>query len=81
MQCRVAKFNGVHTLTLHIPENFGADHTTLTFIGIKGDLTEVRLPLCPLQELSLEGRKHPCCVEPSVQEAVSWSLSVRDGMH
>ena len=48
LQCRVAKFNGVHTLTLHIPENFGADHTTLTFIGIKGDLTEVSLPLRPL---------------------------------
>ena len=45
LQCRVAKFNGVHTLTLHIPENFGANHTTLTFIGIKGDLTEVSLLL------------------------------------
>ena len=41
LQCRVAKFNNVHTLTLHIPDNFGAHHTTLTFIGIKGDLTEV----------------------------------------
>ena len=39
--CRVAKFNGVHTLILHIPENFGADHTRITFIGIKGEFTEV----------------------------------------
>jgi hypothetical protein len=39
--CRVAKFNGVHTLILHIPENFGADHTRITFIGIKGDFSEV----------------------------------------
>lgn len=40
---RVAKFNGVHTLILHIPENFGADHTQITFIGIKGEFTEVGL--------------------------------------
>ncbi|DBA74816.1 hypothetical protein WJX79_007544 [Trebouxia sp. C0005] len=37
---QVAKFNGVHTLILHIPENFGADRTRVTFIGIKGDFTE-----------------------------------------
>ncbi len=55
LQCRVAKFNGVHTLTLHIPENFGADHTTLTFIGIKGDLTEVSLPLYPLPSSREQG--------------------------
>lgn len=41
--CRVAKFNGVHTLILHIPENFGADRTRVTFIGIKGDFSEVGL--------------------------------------
>ncbi len=41
--CRVAKFNGVHTLILHIPENYGADHTRITFIGIKGDFSEVGL--------------------------------------
>ena len=41
--CRVAKFNGVHTLILHIPDNFGADHTRITFIGIKGDFSEVGL--------------------------------------
>jgi len=41
--CRVAKFNGVHTLILHIPENFGADYTRITFIGIKGDFSEVGL--------------------------------------
>lgn len=40
--CRIAKFNGVHTLTLHIPENFGADRTTITFIGLKGEFQEVR---------------------------------------
>ena len=59
LQCRVAKFNGVHTLTLHIPENFGADHTTLTFIGIKGDLTEVSLLLC----LSLHSRGSRCTMQ------------------
>lgn len=41
LACRVAKFNGVHTLVLHIPDNFGADHTRITFIGIKGEFTEV----------------------------------------
>ena len=41
LACRVAKFTGVHTLVLHIPDNFGADHTRITFIGIKGEFTEV----------------------------------------
>lgn len=44
MCCRVAKFSGVHMLTLHIPRNFGGDHTTVSFIGIKGEFSEVRCP-------------------------------------
>ncbi|PSC71196.1 PITH domain-containing 1 [Micractinium conductrix] len=35
-----AKFNGVHSLDLYFPSNFGADHTTITFIGLRGEFTE-----------------------------------------
>jgi hypothetical protein len=40
--CRVAKFNGVHSIDLYIPSNFGADCTEITFIGFKGEFTERR---------------------------------------
>lgn len=32
---QVAKFNGVHSLDLHFPSNYGADTSCITFIGIK----------------------------------------------
>lgn len=38
---RVSKFNGVHSLDLHFPDNFGADATQINFIGLKGEFTEV----------------------------------------
>ena len=39
---RLTKFNGVHSVDLHIPANFGASHTRIHFIGLKGEFTEVR---------------------------------------
>ncbi|KAK9837603.1 hypothetical protein WJX74_001224 [Apatococcus lobatus] len=35
-----AKFNGVHSIDLHIPNNFGADQTEIHFIGFKGEYTQ-----------------------------------------
>lgn len=40
--CSAAKFNGVHSLDLHFPSNHGADRTTITFIGLRGEFSERR---------------------------------------
>ena len=40
LQAQVAKFNGVHSLDLHVPANYGAPETVIHFIGLKGDFTE-----------------------------------------
>lgn len=35
--CRVSKFNGVHSLTLHFPDTLnGLDKMEIRFIGLKG---------------------------------------------
>ena len=39
-----AKFNGVHSIDLYIPSNFGADQTQIHFIGFKGEYTKVSSP-------------------------------------
>lgn len=41
--CSAAKFNGVHSIDLHIPSNFGADQTEIHFIGFKGEYSQVGL--------------------------------------
>lgn len=40
--CRVAKFNGVHSLDLHFPGTFGSDQCEIHFVGLKGEFSEVR---------------------------------------
>eukprot|EP00892_Ulva_mutabilis_P007535 jgi/Ulvmu1/5153/UM021_0170.1 len=35
-----SRFNGVHALDIHIPENLGADHTEIYFVGLKGEFFE-----------------------------------------
>ena len=37
---RVVTFSSVHHLTIHIPENFGADSTKIFYIGLKGEFSE-----------------------------------------
>ncbi|VDD80060.1 unnamed protein product [Mesocestoides corti] len=37
-----AKFGSVHHLSLYISKNFGAYHTRIHYIGLRGDFTEVR---------------------------------------
>lgn len=39
---QVARFNGVHSLDLHFPDNFGAEATQINFIGFKGEYTEAK---------------------------------------
>ena len=37
---QVAKFNGVHSIDLYFPSNFGADATEIRFIAFKGEFSE-----------------------------------------
>ena len=39
----MTKFNGVHSVDLHIPRNFGADFTKIHFIAFKGEHTQARV--------------------------------------
>ncbi|KAH7424715.1 hypothetical protein KP509_11G020900 [Ceratopteris richardii] len=41
-QTRYARFQSVATLILHFPENFGADGTWISFIGLKGEATQLK---------------------------------------
>ncbi|XP_073386329.1 uncharacterized protein [Physcomitrium patens] len=38
---KYAKFQGVASLTLHFPSNFGADATHVHYIGLRGEATQV----------------------------------------
>jgi hypothetical protein len=40
---KYAKFQGVASLTLHFPRNFGANATCIHYIGLRGEATQVRL--------------------------------------
>ncbi|GMH10782.1 hypothetical protein Nepgr_012623 [Nepenthes gracilis] len=41
-QTRYSRFQGVGSLTLHFPENFGADTTQIHYIGLKGEATQLK---------------------------------------
>jgi hypothetical protein len=48
--CRYAKFQGVASLTLHFPRNFGANATCIHYIGLRGEATQVKINLLKPQE-------------------------------
>jgi hypothetical protein len=39
---KYAKFQGVASVTLHFPQNFGADATRLHYIGFRGEVTKMK---------------------------------------
>ncbi|CAO2818037.1 unnamed protein product [Amaranthus hypochondriacus] len=41
-QTRYSKFQSVGNLTLHFPENFGADTCQIHYIGLKGEATQLK---------------------------------------
>lgn len=41
-QTRYAKFQGVASLILHFPENFGGETTRVSFIGLQGEATQIK---------------------------------------
>ena len=56
---RIAKFNGVTAMYLHIPSNFGADATVLKYIGLKGEWSVLnRDPVIALYESSARPVDH-----------------------
>ncbi|PKA56291.1 PITH domain-containing protein [Apostasia shenzhenica] len=41
-QTRYPRFQSVASLTLHFPENFGADRTQVYYIGLRGEATQIK---------------------------------------
>ncbi|XP_042498229.1 PITH domain-containing protein 1 isoform X1 [Macadamia integrifolia] len=41
-QTRYSRFQGVGNLTLHFPENFGAETTQIHYIGLRGEATQLK---------------------------------------
>jgi hypothetical protein len=41
--CKLTKFTNVRHLTLYFPENFGADVTRITYVGLKGEWRQASL--------------------------------------
>ncbi|GAB2225606.1 hypothetical protein Droror1_Dr00006403 [Drosera rotundifolia] len=41
-QTRYSRFQGVGNLTLHFPDNYGADATEIRYIGLKGEVTQLK---------------------------------------
>jgi hypothetical protein len=39
---KYAKFQGVASLTLHFPRNFGANATCIHYIGLRGEATQLK---------------------------------------
>ena len=44
---RISQFQGVHSLTLFFPNNYGSDTTRIHFIGLKGEFKQVRVTTNP----------------------------------
>ncbi|KAJ3158150.1 hypothetical protein HDU86_003102 [Geranomyces michiganensis] len=56
---RLTKFQNVRKLTLYFSENFGADTTRITYIGLKGEFTEIkRDPIVTVYELAANPADH-----------------------
>ncbi|KAJ3212358.1 hypothetical protein HDU67_003875 [Dinochytrium kinnereticum] len=56
---KIAKFSNVRNLTLFFPTNFGDDASRITYIGLKGEWTEVkRDPIITLYELAPNPADH-----------------------
>ena len=69
----VAKFAGVHSLDLLIPANFGADHTVVAFVGLRGEFTERRRQAV---EAVYESKPMPQDHKVPGREAAGWNMGM-----
>ncbi|KAK9729627.1 hypothetical protein K7432_000145 [Basidiobolus ranarum] len=66
---RITKFTNVRSVTLYFPENYGEDTTVLTYIGFKGDWTEINEdPIITIYELAANPADHKT---PSSEQQVN----------
>ncbi|XP_064604629.1 PITH domain-containing protein 1-like [Liolophura sinensis] len=69
---KIARFSGVHHLSLHFPSNFGADSTKIYYIGLRGDYTEARR-----QEVTIctyEARANPADHKTNLLDSVNHAI-------
>ncbi|KAH7030417.1 galactose-binding domain-like protein [Linnemannia elongata] len=65
---RVAKFASIRSLTLFFSENFGGDTTKISFIGLKGEFSELkRDPIITVYELQANPADHKV---PGINDAL-----------
>ncbi|KAF9354969.1 hypothetical protein BGX34_010718 [Mortierella sp. NVP85] len=66
---RVAKFASIRSLALYFSDNFGGDTTRISFIGLKGEFSELkRDPIITIYELQANPADHKV---PGVHDAQS----------
>lgn len=70
----MSKFNGVHSIDLLFPSNFGAPQTEVRFIGFKGDFSERRRQAV---EAVYEAKAMPSDhTVPGDQQGAGWNLGM-----
>ncbi|KAJ3102754.1 hypothetical protein HDU97_000293 [Phlyctochytrium planicorne] len=56
---KIAKFSNVRNLILYFPSNFGSDVTRISYIGLKGEWTEIKKdPIITVYELAANPADH-----------------------
>ncbi|KAJ2649770.1 hypothetical protein IWW40_002946 [Coemansia sp. RSA 1250] len=56
---RAAKFGSTRSLTLHVPENFGSEHTSVYFLAFRGEWTPPKeAPVVSVYELTPNAADH-----------------------
>jgi len=69
---RISKMTNVRNVSLYFPMNFGNDTTRLTYIGLKGEWTEIRNdPVVVLYEATANPADHKNPNEERVHHSVN----------
>lgn len=70
---RIVTFNNVNHLSIHFPSNFGEEHTTIYYIGLKGEFSEAHrhgVTICNYElKPNMSDHKNP--LEDSVNSPIS----------
>jgi len=68
---RISKMTNVRNVSLYFPMNFGNDTTRLTYIGLKGEWTEIRNDPVVLYEATANPADHKNPNEERVHHSVN----------